>query len=100
MRLIPQKGTTWPTPPTPTAVLAEHIAGVNAFGEDAIGAHLPTTGRSAACTGNSGGSRPSAARAARELAGDRVAVEVTEVLDQHGGAIVRGRYCGNCGNCY
>jgi hypothetical protein len=35
--------------------------------------------------------------AASELAGDRVTVDLTEVLDQHGGAIVRGRYGGNCG---
>src|SRR5258708_33068014 len=59
--LIPQEGTTWPTPPTPPVVLAEHIAAVNAFGEDAIGAHLPPTDWSTTCTGISEGSRPSAA---------------------------------------
>ena len=32
---------------------------------------------------------------ARELVGDRVTVEVTEVLDHQGDTIVRGRYDGN-----
>jgi hypothetical protein len=32
---------------------------------------------------------------ARELVGDRVTVEVTEVLDHHGDTIVRGRYDGD-----
>jgi len=31
---------------------------------------------------------------ARELVGDRVTIEVTEVLDHHGDTIVRGRYDG------
>ena len=32
---------------------------------------------------------------AREMAGDRVTIAVTEVLDHHGDTIVRGRYDGN-----
>ena len=32
---------------------------------------------------------------AREIVGDRVTIEVTDVLDHHGNTIVRGRYDGN-----
>jgi hypothetical protein len=32
---------------------------------------------------------------AKEMVGDRVTIEVTEVLDHHGQTIVRGRYDGN-----
>ena len=84
---------------TRTAVLApvltEHIAAVNAFDEDAIVAtfaddalvndeHREFWGREAIRSW-----------AARELVGDRVTIEVTEVLDHHGDTIVRCRYDGD-----
>jgi hypothetical protein len=76
-------------------VLAEHIAAVNAFDENAIVAtfagdalvndvHREFWGRDAI-----------RGWVARELVGDRVTIAVTEVLDHHGDTIVRGRYDGN-----
>ena len=76
-------------------VLAEHVASVNAFDEDAIvatfaddalvnDAHREFWGREAIRRWVSG-----------ELVGDRVTVAVTEVLDHHGDTIVRGRYDGD-----
>ena len=76
-------------------VLAEHIAAVNAFDENAIVAtfagdalvndvHRQWWGRDAI-----------RGWVARELVGDRVTIAVTEVLDHHGDTIVRGRYDGD-----
>jgi hypothetical protein len=76
-------------------VLAEYIAAVNAFDEDAIvatfaddalvnDAHREFWGREAIRRWVAG-----------EIVGDRVTIEVTEVMDHHGDTIVRGRYDGN-----
>ena len=76
-------------------VLAEHIAAVNAFDEDAIMAtfagdalvndvHREFLGREAI-----------RGWVARELVGDRVTIAVTDVLDHYGDTIVRGRYDGD-----
>jgi hypothetical protein len=75
-------------------VVAEHIAAVNAFDQDAIvatfaddalvnDAHREFWGRGAI-----------ARWVAKEMVGDRVSIEVTEVIDHHGETIVRGRYDG------
>lgn len=76
-------------------VLAEFIAAVNAFDEDAIvatfaedalvnDAHREFWGRAAIRRW-----------VTREIVGDRVTVEVTDVIDHHGDTIVRGRYDGD-----
>ena len=75
-------------------VVAEHIAAVNAFDEDAIvatfaddalvnDAHREFWGTEAICRW-----------VAREMVGDHVTIEVTEVIDHYGDTIVRGRYDG------
>src|SRR5580704_8441563 len=70
---------------TDTTVLApavaEHIAADDALVNDA---HREFWGREAI-----------RAWVAREMVGDRVRIEVTEVLDHHGDTIVRGRYDGD-----
>jgi SnoaL-like domain len=75
-------------------VLADHIAAVNAFdtaaivatfAEDALvnDAHREFWGREAI-----------ARWVARELVGDHVTMQVTDVIDHHGDTIVRARYDG------
>lgn len=83
---------------TTTAVLqgivAEHIAAVNAFDEDAI----VTTFAGDALVNDAHrefwGTDAIRRWVAKEMVGDRVTVEVTEVIDHHGETIVRGRYDG------
>jgi SnoaL-like domain len=76
-------------------VLAEHIAAVNAFDEDAIVATFAEDALVNDAHREFWGIDAIRRWAARELIGDRVTVEVTEVLDHHGDAIVRGRYDGD-----
>ena len=76
-------------------VLAEHIAAVNAFDEDAIVATFADDALVNDVHREFWGHQAIRRWAARELAGDRVTVEVTDVLDHHGDTIVRGRYDGN-----
>jgi hypothetical protein len=76
------------------AIVAEHIAAVNAFDTDRIvatfapGAYVNDNRREIWGTG--------AIRAfmAREFVGDHVTMEVREVIDHHGDIIVRARYDG------
>jgi ketosteroid isomerase-like protein len=76
-------------------VLAEHIAGVNAFDEDAIVATFTDDALVNDAHREFWGIEAIRHWVARELVGDRVTVAVTEVLDHHGDTIVRGRYDGN-----
>jgi hypothetical protein len=76
-------------------VLAEYIAAVNAFDEDAIAATFADDALVNDIHREFWGREAIRRWAARELVGDRVTVEVTEVLDHHGDIIVRGRYDGN-----
>jgi hypothetical protein len=76
-------------------VLAGHIAAVNAFDEDAIVATFADDALVNDAHREFWGREAIRRWAARELAGDRVTIEVTEVLDHHGDTIVRGRYDGN-----
>ena len=76
-------------------VLADFITAVNAFDGDAI---VATFGSDALV--NDGhrefwGREAIRRWVAREIVGDRVTVAVTEVLDNHGDTIVRGRYHGD-----
>ena len=77
-------------------VLAEHIAAVNAFDEDAIVATFADNALlSDVHRGEFWGREAIRGWVARELVGDRVTVAVTEVLDHDGDTIVRGRYDGD-----
>jgi len=76
-------------------VLAEYIAAVNAFDEDAIAATFASDAVVNDAHREFWGIEAIRRWAARELVGDRVTIEVTEVLDHHGDIIVRGRYNGN-----
>ena len=76
-------------------VLAEYITAVNAFDEDAIAATFADDALVNDVHREFWGREAIRRWVARELVGDRVTVAVTEVLDHHGAAIVRGRYDGN-----
>jgi hypothetical protein len=77
-------------------VLAEHIAAVNAFDEDAIVATFADDALlNDVHRGEFWGTEAIRRWVARELVGDRVSVAVTEVLDHHGDTIIRGRYDGD-----
>jgi hypothetical protein len=76
-------------------VLAEHIAAVNAFDEDAIVATFAEDALVNDAHREFWGTEAIRRWAARELVGDRVTIVVTEVLDHHGDTIIRGRYDGD-----
>ena len=76
-------------------VLAEHIAAVNAFDENAIVATFADDALVNDAHREFWGTQAIRRWVARELVGDRVTVAVTEILDHHGQTIVRGRYDGD-----
>jgi hypothetical protein len=80
---------------TLTPVLAEHIAAVNAFDEDAIVATFADDALVNDAHREFWGIEAIRRWAARDLVGDRVTVAVTETLDHYGDTIVRGRYDGD-----
>jgi SnoaL-like domain len=76
-------------------VLAEYIAAVNAFDEDAIVATFADDALVNDAHREFWGPEAIRRWVAGEIVGDRVTIEVTEVLDHHGDTIIRGRYDGN-----
>ena len=76
-------------------VLAGHIAAVNAFDEDAIVATFADDALVNDAHREFWGREAIRRWAARELVGDRVTMDVTEVLTHHGVTIVRARYDGD-----
>ena len=75
-------------------VVAEHIAAVNAFDTDAI---VATFADDAYINDNRreiSGIDAIRRFIAREIVGDRVTMDVREVIDHHGDTIVRARYDG------
>ncbi len=76
-------------------VLAEYIAAVNAFDQDAIVATFADDALVNDVHREFWGREAIRRWAARELVGDRVTIAVTVVLDHYGDTIVRGRYDGN-----
>ena len=76
-------------------VLAEYIAAVNAFDEDAIVATFADDALVNDAHREFWGIDAIRRWVAREMVGDRVTIAVTEVLDHHGDTIVRGRYDGD-----
>jgi hypothetical protein len=76
-------------------VVAEHIAAVNAFDQDAIVATFADDALVNDAHREFWGREAIRAWVAREMVGDRVTIAVTEVLDHRGDIIVRGRYDGD-----
>jgi hypothetical protein len=77
------------------AVVAEHLAAVNACDEDAIMATFADDALVNDAHREFWGAEAIRRWVAREMVGDRVSIEVTEVIDHHGQAVVRGRYNGD-----
>ncbi|HMD23663.1 MAG TPA: nuclear transport factor 2 family protein [Streptosporangiaceae bacterium] len=77
------------------AVVAEHLAAVNACDEDAIMATFADDALVNDAHREFWGVEAIRRWVAREMVGDRVNIDVTEVIDHHGQAVVRGRYDGD-----
>jgi hypothetical protein len=75
-------------------VVAEHVAAINAHDEDAIVATFADDAFVNDVHREFWGSDAIRRWVAREIVGDKVTLEVTEVIDQHGETILRGRYDG------
>jgi len=77
-----------------TGVLADHIAAVNAFDENAIVATFADDALVNDARREFWGSDAIRRWVAKEMVGDKVVLEVTEVIDHYGDTIVRARYDG------
>ena len=77
------------------AVVAGHLAAVNACDEDAIMATFADDALVNDAHREFWGAEAIRRWVAREMVGDRVSIEVTEAIDHHGQAVVRGRYDGD-----
>ncbi len=75
-------------------VVAEHIAAVNAFDQDAIMAAFADDALVNDAHREFWGAGAIRRWVAREMVGDHVTIEVTEVIEHYGDTIVRGRYDG------
>jgi hypothetical protein len=76
-------------------VLAEHVAAVNAFDQDAIMATFADDALVNDAHREFWGIEAIRRWVAREMVGDHVTIDVTEVISHHGDTIVRGRYDGD-----
>ena len=83
---------------SPTTALhgtvAEHVAAINAHDEDAIVATFADDAFVNDAHREFWGAEAIRRWVAKEIVGDKVTLEVTEVIDHHGEKIVRGRYDG------
>jgi len=75
-------------------IVAGHIDAVNAHDEDAIVATFADSVLVNDAHREFWGSEAIRRWVAREMTGDQVTIDVTEVIDHHGDTIVRGRYDG------
>jgi hypothetical protein len=75
-------------------VVAAHIDAVNAHDEDAIVATFAAGALVNDAHREFWGTEAIRRWVAREMTGDRVTIDVTEVIEHHGDTIVRGRYDG------
>jgi hypothetical protein len=80
--------------PTLDPVVSAHIAAVNSFDEDAIMATFADDALVNDAHREFWGVGAIRRWVAKEMVGDKVTIEVTEVIDHHGSTIVRGRYDG------
>jgi hypothetical protein len=78
-----------------SGVVAEHIAAVNAFDEEAIVATFAVDAFVNDAHREFWGSDAIRGWVAKEMVGDHVSIEITEVIDHHGQMVVRGRYDGD-----
>jgi hypothetical protein len=78
-----------------TGVVADHIAAVNAFDEDAIVATFADDGIVNDAHREFWGIEAIRRWIAKELVGDRVTMDVTGVVHHHGDTIVSARYHGD-----
>jgi hypothetical protein len=88
-------GTPAPNSTALDGVVAEHLAAVNAYDEDAIVATFADDALVNDAHREFRGVEAIRRWVAKEIVGDRVSIEVTEVIDHHGQTIVRGRYDGD-----
>jgi hypothetical protein len=77
-----------------TGVVAEHIAAVNALDTDAIVATFAEDAYVNDARREFAGIEAIRRWVAKEMVGDKVSIDVREVLDHHGDTIVRGSYDG------
>jgi len=77
-----------------TGVIAEHVAAVNAFDEDAIVATFAEDALVNDAHREIVGAAAIRGWVAAEMVADKVTLDVTEVLDRYGTTIVRARYDG------
>ena len=75
-------------------IVANHVAAVNGFDEDAIVATFAPDALVNDARREFWGTEQIRRWVAKELVGDRVTMEVTEVIEHHGQTIVRARYDG------
>jgi len=76
-------------------VVADHIAAVNAFDEEAVVATFAADAFVNDAHREFWGTESIRAWVANEMVGDRVSIEVVEVVDHHGQMVIRGRYTGD-----
>jgi ketosteroid isomerase-like protein len=76
------------------SVIADHIAAVNRFDLDAVMATFATDALVNDVRREFWGVEAIRAWVAKEIIGDRVTIEVVEVIEHHGMTVVRGRYDG------
>jgi len=82
------------TPTELTGIVAEHIAAVNALDTDAIVATFAEDAYVNDARREFAGIEAIRRWVAKEMTGDKVSIDVREVLDHHGDTIVRGAYDG------
>jgi hypothetical protein len=75
-------------------VVAEHVDAVNAHDEDAIVATFAHDGFVNDAHREFSGTDAIRRWVAKEIVGDKITMEVTEVIEHYGETIVRGRYDG------
>ena len=78
-----------------TGVVAEHIAAVNAGDTDAIVATFAPDAYVNDARREFSGTAAIRRWVAKEMVGDKISIDVREVLDHHGDTIVRGSYTGD-----
>ncbi len=91
----PTERTSIMTPTDLTGVVAAHIAAVNARDIDAIMATFAEDAYVNDARREFAGSAAIRRWVAKEMVGDKVSIEVREVLGHHGDTIVRGAYDGD-----
>jgi hypothetical protein len=77
-----------------TGVIAEHIAAVNALDTDAVVATFAEDAYVNDARREFAGIDAIRRWVAKEMIGDKVSIDVREVIDHHGDTIVRGAYDG------